>query len=58
MNIKEIVMQRFFGAIGAGLVGSMLFFMANLFFGGNGESAYTASFYGFWVFAVVAFFGQ
>jgi len=39
----------------SGLVGSLIFFLANLFFGGTGQSAQLASFYGFWVFAVGGF---
>jgi hypothetical protein len=42
-------------AVVAGLVGSLIFFLANLFFGGTAHSAQVASFYGFWVFAIGAF---
>jgi hypothetical protein len=45
-----------FTAIGSGLLGSIVFYVANLFFGGSSESAYQASFVGFWVFLIIAFF--
>jgi len=45
-------MQKLIGSLGAGLVGSIVFFLGNLFFGGTGNSAYTASFWGFWAFAI------
>lgn len=42
----------------AGLMGSLIFFLASLFFGGDGNSAYAASFYGFWLFAVLSLIGN
>ena len=49
------MMSRLIQALGAGLIGSLIFFVANLFFGGDSNSAYQASFWGFWVFAVAGF---
>lgn len=40
-------------AMGAGILGGILFLMADLLFGGNRDSAYTASLYGFWILAAV-----
>lgn len=49
-------MKRLMQSLGAGLVGSLLFYIGSLLFGGNYDSAYEASFWGFWGFAIAAFF--
>ena len=40
-------------AMGAGILGGILFLVADLLFGGNRDSAYTACLYGFWIFIAV-----
>jgi hypothetical protein len=55
MKYIASAMKALVSAIGAGLVGSILAFGSNLFFGGDEESAYLSSFYGFWIFFVVSF---
>jgi len=47
---------RILGAIGGGLIGSLVSFFVIYLFGGSQDSAYTASFYGFWIFAVLGLF--
>ena len=47
------------GALGAGLVGSLLLYVVYLLLGRSEDAAYSASFYGFWVFALGSlFFGR
>lgn len=55
-NMEIFPMNRIFGAIGSGLIGSIVFFAGNLLFGGSGKTAQQASFFGFWLFAIVSFF--
>lgn len=46
-------MGRLLQALGCGLIGSALFYGASLFFGSDDNSAYVASFWGFWIFVVL-----
>lgn len=55
-NTEIFPVNRILGAIGSGLIGSIVFFGANLLFGGSGETAQQVSFFGFWLFAIVSFF--
>jgi hypothetical protein len=48
--------KRLLMALAAGLFGSLLFFIANFFFGGDSGSAYDASKIGFLAFAALGFF--
>lgn len=49
-------MNRVLGAVGAGIIGSTLFFAANFFFGGDQDSAFQASKVGFFIFLIIGFF--
>ena len=49
-------MNRFWKLFGYGLVGSLVFYLGGLLFGGTTDTAFTSSAIGFWLAVAIGFF--